>query len=73
MGLMHLEEQNTVTARQNMDLQKERYATGASTSLDFRDAQVNYAQAQAILISARFQARIALLELHQLMGQIKID
>ncbi len=68
-----LEEQNTVTAKQNMELQKERYATGASDSLDFRDAQVNLNRAQTTLIIARFQARIALLEIQQLIGQIAIE
>ncbi len=68
-----LEEENTITARQNMELQSERYAVGASDSLDFRDAQVNYAQAQVRLIVSRFDARISLLEIQQLMGKIEID
>jgi len=70
---VRLEEENTVTARQNLELQKERYATGASDSLDFRDAQVNYAQAQVRLIVARFDARISLLEIQQLIGEIAIN
>ncbi len=70
---VHLEEQNTETARQNMELQQERYATGASDSLDFRDAQVNLASAQVRLIVARFEARIALLEIQQLIGKIALE
>jgi len=68
-----LEKQNSVTAQQNMELQKERYATGASDSLDFRDAQVNYAQAQVRLIVARYDARISLLEIQQLIGKVEIE
>jgi outer membrane protein len=68
-----LEEQNTVTARQNLELQQDRYATGASDSLDFRDAQVNLARARVTLIVARYQARITLLEIQQLIGKIEIQ
>jgi len=73
MEKVRLEEQNTVTARQNMQLQKQRYETGASDSLDFRDAQVNLARAETTLIVARYQARIALLEIQQLIGNIDIQ
>lgn len=73
MAKVTLEEENTGTAKQNMELQKERYATGASDSLDFRDAQVNYAQAQVRLIVARFDARISLLEIQQLTGNVAIE
>ena len=73
MAKVTLEEENTGTARQNMELQKERYATGASDSLDFRDAQVNYAQAQVRLIVARFDARVSLLEIQQLTGNVAIE
>jgi outer membrane protein TolC len=73
MAKVRLEEENTGTARQNLELQKERYATGASDSLDFRDAQVNYARAQVRLIVARYDARISLLEIQQLIGQLKIE
>ena len=52
MAKVKIEEENTATAEQNMELQKELYATGASDSLDFRDAQVLYARADAGL-SAR--------------------
>ncbi len=70
---LHLEEQNLETAARNLDLQKERYAVGASDSLDFRDAQVKFAEAQVRLIVARYDARISLLELHRLTGSIEID
>jgi len=68
-----LETQNTVTAEQNMQLQKERYQTGAADSLDFRDAQVNVLRAQSTLITARYLARIALLNIQQLIGEIAIN
>lgn len=73
MEKLNLEEQNLETARINLERQKERYATGAADSLDFRDAQVNYSQAQVRLIVARYDARIALLEVEQLIGRISVE
>jgi len=71
--VVDIETQNTVTARQNMQLQEERYKTGAADSLDFRDAQVNMVRAKAALISARYQARIAYLDIQRLIGEISIN
>ena len=73
MAKVNLEEENTLTAQQNMELQKELYATGASDSLDFRDAQVLYARAQVSLIVSRFDARISLLEIQQLTGKVAVE
>ncbi len=73
MEKMQLEVQNLDTARLNLERQKERYATGASDSLDFRDAQVNYAQAQVRMIVARYDARIAQLDVEKLTARIAID
>jgi outer membrane protein TolC len=73
VAVVELETQNSVTAEQNLQLQKERYLTGAADSLDFRDAQVNVLRAQSTLITARYQARIALLNIQQLIGEIAIN
>jgi outer membrane protein TolC len=73
MAKVKIEEENTATAKQNMELQKELYATGASDSLDFRDAQVLYARAQVSLIVSRFDARISLLEIEQLIGKVAVE
>jgi outer membrane protein TolC len=70
---VEIEKQNEVAARQNLALQQDRYRIGAADSLDFRDAQVNLARAQITLIVARFQARITLLEIQQLIGKIEIE
>ncbi|MFC2085489.1 TolC family protein, partial [Bacteroidota bacterium] len=70
---IELEEQNVVAAEQNLKLQEERFQTGTTTSLEFRDAQVNLARAQNILIVARYQARITLLEIQQLLGELKVE
>jgi outer membrane protein len=71
--VVELETQNIVTAEQNLQLQQERYLIGAADSLDFRDAQVNVLRAQSTLITARYLARIALLNIQQLIGEIAIN
>lgn len=72
MQLVELEEQNVIAAQQFLDLQQDRFQLGATTSLEFRDAQVSFIRAQTALISARFQARITRLEIQQLMGNLEI-
>ncbi len=73
MELLALEEQNVQAARQNLELQQDRYRLGATSSLEFRDAQVSLMQARSALIAARFQARISRLELDQLTGELVLD
>jgi len=73
LELMELEEQNVVSATQNLTLQQDKYNIGATTSLEFRDAQVNLIRSQSTLIVARFLARISRLEIEQLIGNIQID
>jgi len=70
--LVTLEEQNIVAAEQNLSLQQERFDLGSSTSLEFRDAQVRLAAARTSVIQARYQARIARIEIEQLIGGLQV-
>jgi outer membrane protein len=56
-------------ATQNYRMQELRYRSGASTILDLLDAQVNLAQAEADLIRARYEARLALAQLEAILGR----
>ena len=73
LEIVRIEEENVTAAEQNLELQSERYQVGAATSLEFRDAQVNLARAQNTLIGARFQARIARLEIERLVGDVAVE
>ncbi|MBD3289362.1 hypothetical protein GF337_11215 [candidate division KSB1 bacterium] len=73
MELVVLEMENVTAAEQNLELQQDRYQIGASSSLEFRDAQVNLTRAQSVLISARYQARITRLEIEQLTGNLELQ
>ncbi len=73
LELLELEQQNAVAAEQQLALQQERYQVGSSTSLEFRDAQVNLTRAKTNLIAARHLARITRLELDQLTGRLVLE
>jgi outer membrane protein len=70
--LVTLQEQNIASAEQNLSLQRERFELGSSTSLEFRDAQVSLVLARTSVIQARYQARIARLEIEQLVGGLQV-
>jgi len=71
--LATLEEQNVTAASRNVGLIQDRFESGALTSLEFRDAQVQLVRAQTALIVARQQTRLALLALRQLTGMLRIE
>ena len=67
-----IEELNLEAARQNLTLQIERFRTGTVTSLEFRDAQVQFVRAETAWIVSLFEARLAILELQRLIGDIRL-
>ena len=56
-------------ARENYRMQEMRYRAGAGTILDLLDAQVNVAQAEADLVQARYETRLALARLEAILGR----
>jgi outer membrane protein TolC len=56
-------------ARQNYSMQELRYRSGATTILDLLDAQVDLAEAEAGLVQARYQNRLALARLEAILGR----
>jgi outer membrane protein TolC len=56
-------------AEQNYRMQELRYRAGASTILDLLDAQVSLAEAEADLVAARNEARLALARLEAILGR----
>ncbi len=72
LRLLELQQKNELAASKNLEVISERHRLGAVTSLEFRDAQINLANAQTAVITARFQARITRLDIEQLTGDLKI-
>lgn len=73
MRLLEVELKNVEAATRNLQLLQDRYAIGAASSLEFRDAQLNLVRAENTQIATRYQARISRLEIDQLTGQINLQ
>jgi outer membrane protein TolC len=64
-----LRENALLVARENYRVQETRYKAGATTILDLLSAQVQLTEAEANLVQARFDARLALAQLEALLGR----
>ena len=65
-----LEEENIVLVRENIFIARERYRLGVATFLEMRTAEQSLADAQFRLIQARFNTKVAEIELMRLRGDL---
>ncbi|HZF64330.1 MAG TPA: TolC family protein [Chitinophagaceae bacterium] len=65
-----LEEENIILVRENIMIARERYRLGVSTFIEMREAQQSLADAVTRLIQARFNTKIAEIELLRLRGDL---
>ncbi len=65
-----LEEENIKLVRENLFIARERYRLGISTFLEMREAQQSLADANTRLIEARYNTKIAEIELLRLRGDL---
>ncbi|MDB5197055.1 MAG: hypothetical protein JWP88_1426 [Flaviaesturariibacter sp.] len=65
-----LEEENIVLVRENIFIARERYRLGVATFLEMRTAEQSLAEAQNRLIQARYNTKVAEIELMRLRGDI---
>ena len=70
LSVYQLQEQNVTTARNNFERSNERYKLGQITSVELRQAQINLLNAQTNKNLAKYEAKLAELELLQLTGQL---
>jgi len=70
LKIYKLQQKNIETAQNNFDRTKERFKLGQITSIDFRQAQLNLLNAELSKNQAKYQAKLAELELLQLSGEI---
>lgn len=66
--LLKLEEENIVLADENQKIALERFRLAQSTSIELRETQKSFIDAQTRLVNARFAAKIAETELLRLQG-----
>lgn len=65
-----LEEENMVLVRENLFIARERYRLGITTFIELREAQQSLSDAAFRLIQARFNTKVAEIELMRLRGEL---
>ena len=65
-----IQEQNVITNQNNFERSKEQFQLGRITSIEFRQAQINLLNAQTNKNLAKYEAKLAELQLLQLTGQL---
>ncbi|HEV7231501.1 MAG TPA: TolC family protein [Bacteroidia bacterium] len=70
METLKLEEDNIQLARSNVNINLERFRLGYVTSLQLKDAQKSFIDAEGRLVSARYDAKVAETELMRLNGAL---
>jgi outer membrane protein TolC len=70
LNIFNIQEQNVVTNQNNFERSKEQFQLGRITSIEFRQAQINLLNAQTNKNLAKYDAKLAELQLLQLTGQL---
>jgi outer membrane protein TolC len=70
LALLALEEKNKKIAAQNLDITLEKFKIGTIPAIEFRAAQVNYAQAMIRIANAQFLAKQSEISLKELAGNL---
>jgi outer membrane protein TolC len=65
-----LEEENIKLVRENLFIARERYRLGVTTFIEMRTAEQNLADAQRRLIEARYNTKVAEIDLMRLRGDL---
>ncbi|MFS4468526.1 TolC family protein [Maribacter sp. 2210JD10-5] len=70
LNIFQIQEQNVVTNQNNFERSREQFQLGRITSIEFRQAQINLLNAQTNKNLAKYDAKLAELQLLQLTGQL---
>ena len=70
LGQLQLQEQSFAMARENMDVALERYRLGVINILDLRQLQLAYDESGNAVVQARYDAKLAEIELQRLSAQL---
>ncbi|MDG1040322.1 MAG: TolC family protein [Polaribacter sp.] len=68
--VLSAQEKNVASSQNNFDRTKERYNLGQVTSIEFRQAQINFINAKTAYNNTKFEAKLIELELLQLSGEL---
>lgn len=70
LNIFNIQEQNVITNQNNFERSKEQFQLGRITSIEFRQAQINLLNAETNKNLAKYDAKLAELQLLQLTGQL---
>ncbi|HDZ05005.1 hypothetical protein LCGC14_0080660 [marine sediment metagenome] len=70
LKIYQIQEQNVFTNQNNFERSREQFQLGSITSIEFRQAQINLLNAQTNKNLAKYDAKLAELQLLQLTGQL---
>ncbi|MEA1785511.1 TolC family protein [Arenibacter sp. GZD96] len=70
LQIFNIQQQNVITNQNNFERSKEQFQLGRITSIEFRQAQINLLNAQTNKNLAKYDAKLAELQLLQLTGQL---
>ena len=68
--IYRVQEENVLTNEDNFNRSEEQYRLGQISSIEFRQAQINLLDAKTSLNLAKYDAKLAELQLLQLTGQL---
>lgn len=68
--IFHVQEENVITNLDNFNRTQEQYKLGQVSSIEFRQAQINLLNARTSLNLAKYDAKLAELEVLRLTGQL---
>jgi len=70
LNIFNIQSQNVLTNENNFERSKEQFQLGRITSIEFRQAQINLLNAETNKNLAKYDAKLAELQLLQLTGQL---
>ncbi len=70
LKVFEIQQQNVLTNQNNFERSKERFKLGQITSIEFRQAQINLINAETSKNLAKYDAKLAELQVLQLTGQL---
>ncbi len=70
LEVLKLEEDNIILAKKNVEINLERFRLGYVTSLQLKDAQQSFLNAESRLVAARYDAKVSETELMRLNGAL---
>ena len=70
LSIFRVQEENILTSKNNFDRTQEKFKLGQMTSIEFRQAQLNLLNAELSRNQAKYQAKIAELNLLLLSGEL---